>query len=229
VNFNSSESGLPITTSEQRYIKMLIVEDDKDLAALFLKQFKRLGYNITHLDNGEDAMKTLTDDVMHFDIVLLDYMLGGLSGLDILEKLPNAKRPPVIVMTGMGSEEVAVTAMKLGASDYVVKDASRSFIQRLPVVVEDALQKHQQSVSEKHRITELERVIKELHRQLVTEKDWEEFVTVCAWSQKIKFNHEWLTLPQYLEQRFGLEVTHGIASDVAKTLREKYGIQKSQP
>ncbi len=73
-----------------------------------------------------------------FDIVISDYHLPDGTAMELFEHCPDV---PIIVITGAGDEEIAVKAMKAGASDYVVKDLDRSYLAVLPVTVEKALRK----------------------------------------------------------------------------------------
>ena len=71
-----------------------------------------------------------------FDVILVDYFLGKDTAFDLLEIV---KDVPCIVITGLGDEEIAVKAMKLGASDYLAKDLSGNYLKTLPAVVANAI------------------------------------------------------------------------------------------
>lgn len=104
-------------------LKVLLVEDDTDIAFLVKanieKHFDNVTISIT--DTIEETLDILHKNNYDFDIILLDYLLGNVTGLEILEKVREVTQIPVVIITGQGSEEVAVKAMKLGASDYIVK------------------------------------------------------------------------------------------------------------
>lgn len=71
---------------------------------------------------GEEALERASEE--KYDLVLLDYRLPDLSGLEVLKALrARAQEPAVILMTSQGSEEVAIQALKAGAAAYVVKNA----------------------------------------------------------------------------------------------------------
>ena len=78
-----------------------------------------------------------------FDLLLLDYQLPGLNALEILKELNLMSEitVPVVLVTGQGNEEIVLQALKLGASDYVVKNAG--YLYKLPVVLENAHYQHQ--------------------------------------------------------------------------------------
>ena len=101
-------------------IRVLIVDDEALLCDLFTDMLIDQGYEVestTEADDGLDRLRTA-----HFDVVLLDLMLGRMSGFEVLEKIRHMYYPPVvIVMTGYGSTEIAVEAMKQGAADFITK------------------------------------------------------------------------------------------------------------
>jgi PAS domain S-box-containing protein len=115
-------------------MRVLIVEDNADQAELMefvLHRYdKRL--SVTVVRSGSACLQKLDD--AHFDVVVLDFNLPQMSGIDVLKTL-RAKfySVPVIFVTGQGDEKIAVQAMKLGAYDYIIKD--QGYLQLLPKVV----------------------------------------------------------------------------------------------
>ena len=106
-------------------IKTLLI-DDREADADHIRGFlKKLGadyaFRVTWEANPTRGLLRLTQEP--FDLVLLDYQMPAMSGLDVLSKIREAHRSlPVIMLTGMGDERVAVEAMKRGAHDYLKKD-----------------------------------------------------------------------------------------------------------
>ena len=75
-----------------------------------------------------------------YDLVVIDQTMPGLSGVDVLRAMAARDNfPPTIMVTGTGNERIAVEAMKLGVSDYLVKDLEGGFVHVLPLVVERAI------------------------------------------------------------------------------------------
>ncbi|MDQ3817572.1 MAG: sigma-54 dependent transcriptional regulator [Acidobacteriota bacterium] len=101
-------------------IKILFVEDDERLKAVLLEAATVSGYDAEGVGTAEDAMARLQQD--SFDIIVTDMTLPGMSGLDLLQHLPRLS-PGIIavVMTAYGTVEVAVEAMKRGATDFLTK------------------------------------------------------------------------------------------------------------
>lgn len=107
----------------QNKLKILLCEDDADIAFLIkinvLKEYPDAEVFITK--TKDDTLKLLSDLNYDIDVILLDYLLVNSTGLEILEEIRQVAEIPVLIITGQGSEEVAVNAMKMGASDYIVK------------------------------------------------------------------------------------------------------------
>ena len=100
-------------------LKILMVEDEANLARVLKVELERGKWNVQHASTGEEAMVYLEE---RFDVMLLDMNLPGMSGLDLLKSIiaePNA--PEVVVLTGNVEVDSAVQAMKLGAYDYLQK------------------------------------------------------------------------------------------------------------
>ena len=95
------------------------------------------------------------DEALH-DLVIVDYQLPDYNGLQVLEMLmTRGVTTPVIIATGAGSEEIAVRAMKLGAADYINKEASGKFFHLLPSLVEKTMRQHELQKQTQRAQTEL--------------------------------------------------------------------------
>lgn len=105
--------------------KILIVEDDEDIAELVRYNLVKDGFRPLTVWSGEAALERL--DAEPFDLVLLDLMLPGIDGLDICRELKSSEKLhniPVIILTAKGEESDIVTGLELGAADYIVKPFS---------------------------------------------------------------------------------------------------------
>jgi two-component sensor histidine kinase len=117
---------------------LLYIDDDEALARLVTRGLTRLGFNVVHAANGEAGLARLHEGGI--DVIALDQYMPGLDGLETLAQIltmPDA--PPVVFVTASQDSKIAVTALKAGAADYLVKDTLGDFIPLLHVAVEGAL------------------------------------------------------------------------------------------
>ena len=114
-------------------LKVLIVDDELAFTKLLSLDLEANGdFSVTEANTGEQALTLLGNE--KFDVILLDYHLDTMTGLQILEWMNEKKiETPVVMLTAAGTEEVAVNAMKLGAYDYMRKE--RLELHHLPVVI----------------------------------------------------------------------------------------------
>ena len=118
---------------------VLIVDDDPTQRRLLQAVIEKSGFSTLQADNGDTALDmALGADAHNIHVMMLDLVMPGRDGMETLEEL-QAKRPelPVIVLTGKGSIETVVKAMKMGARDFVVKPASP---ERIIVSIRNALE-----------------------------------------------------------------------------------------
>ena len=105
--------------------RVLIVEDEAALSMLLIYNLESEGYSVEHADRGDEAELRLAECLP--DLVILDWMLPGISGLEICRRLrarPATKSLPVIMLTARGEEGERVRGLSVGADDYVVKPFS---------------------------------------------------------------------------------------------------------
>jgi signal transduction histidine kinase len=130
-------------------MRILVIDDAADHRLLIERRLSSAGMQVRTAANAFEGLERL-DDV---DLVLLDYRLPGMSGLDALRAIRDRPHPPsVIMVTGAGTTQVAVDAMRAGAINFVVKD--RGYLEALPEVVERAWHHHDLSA----RTAELQRL-----------------------------------------------------------------------
>jgi PAS domain S-box-containing protein len=131
-------------------VRLLLVEDDRiDRMALERHVLRQgLPYLIDAAESGAEAIRKLRAG--RYDAVLLDYMLGDMTGLELLPELGGV---PAVFITGMGNEEVAVSALRQGAYEYLVKDPERAYLQMLPAVIRNVLHRRhaEESLRENQR------------------------------------------------------------------------------
>ncbi|MDE2510514.1 MAG: sigma-54-dependent Fis family transcriptional regulator [Elusimicrobia bacterium] len=129
--------------------RILLVEDDLSLGTMLSMVLKRRGHDVDVAKSGADATKRLA--AAEYDAVVTDLKLGDLDGLEVLKRAKaRDPRTEVLVMTGHGSIDTAVAAMKAGAFDYLTKPVEA---EELGLVLDKALE-HRSLVHEVERLRE---------------------------------------------------------------------------
>ncbi len=106
--------------SNQRPTDLLVVDDDEEIRKRAVQYFESKGYDTTSAANGSDALELAKQRVFH--VAILDMLMPGMSGIELLEKLRQCNaETEVVMLTGQGTIETAVQAMKLGAHDFLSK------------------------------------------------------------------------------------------------------------
>lgn len=103
-------------------MRIVLAEDDTILSKVIIEELKGAGYDVTHVKDGEDAVSTVTKKMP--DLALFDVLMPKMTGMEALEELkgnPITKDVPVIMLTMLSSDDDIKKALKLGASDYIVK------------------------------------------------------------------------------------------------------------
>jgi PAS domain S-box-containing protein len=144
--------------------RILIMEDDPGLAHLLQKRLQRQYYSVDLAANGEEGLRMAR--AASYDILIVDYNMPILGGLDVLRALASTNQlSPAVMITGEGNEEVAVEAIKIGAADYIVKDIELKFLELMPSVISQVLNR-QQLIKERELMQETVRESEERYRRL---------------------------------------------------------------
>jgi CheY-like chemotaxis protein len=118
---------------------VLLIEDNSNDALIITRIFERSEkpLKIEHVSSGREGLLKITEK--YFDVILLDYKLPEMNGIEILKEIRERKiRTPIIMLTGADDRRIAVEAMKLGASDFIVK--SPEAYQNLPSITQNIIQ-----------------------------------------------------------------------------------------
>ena len=105
---------------------ILLVEDEEHLARGLRFNFEAEGYRVENFERGENALERLeAADAEPVDLVVLDVMLPGISGIEVLEQLRKRDNPvPVLLLTARDTDQDIVTGLDMGADDYLTKPFS---------------------------------------------------------------------------------------------------------
>ena len=123
--------------SEAQTTRLLVAEDETNLRMVLQKELQRLGYRVQVAPDGEAALRRLEES--NVDVLLCDINMPRMDGMELLRRVQERPNPPeVIMLTGNGTIETAVEAMRIGAYDYLTKPYT---INELDVRVRQAAEK----------------------------------------------------------------------------------------
>src|SRR5512139_3813383 len=182
--------------SDNEGIKVLLIEDDPDHAFIFqeILRDEKTPASITHSEKLSSALERLSSE--QFDIVVSDLGLPDSEGIETFLRI-HTRYPgiPIIVLTGMSDEDLAMKAMQGGAQDYLVKGR----------VEGDLLIRSMRYAIERHKmIAQLEKNLKEI-------KTLRGLIPMCAWCRNIRDDKGyWQKVEKYIEDHTDAAFTHGI-------------------
>ena len=130
-------------TAERRLLDpephVLLVEDDAEMRHLVARLLREAGFRVSAARDGREMWEVMESPAGAPDIILLDVMLPGASGLDLLRRLRERGRVPVMMLTARGEEMDRVLGLELGADDYVAKPfAPRELVARVRALLRRA-------------------------------------------------------------------------------------------
>lgn len=130
------------------YPHILLVEDDLDTRMALTCRLNLAGYQVTQAADGETALELLEQET--FDLVLTDIVMGGIDGIEVLHKARLKPYPPaVVLLTGHGTLDTCIAAVRAGAYDYLMKPCNDEEMMRC---IEGAVQRYQSE--QKRRVAE---------------------------------------------------------------------------
>ncbi|WP_026606775.1 sensor histidine kinase [Methylocapsa acidiphila] len=122
--------------------QLLYIEDDPGIVRLVEKFLDRQGFSVTHAGTLGEARRLISNKTSAFDVVALDHQLPDGAGLELLEVFAeNPPKLPVVYVTASADTQVAVAALRAGASDYVPKDISGGFLELLVSALNGAIER----------------------------------------------------------------------------------------
>jgi signal transduction histidine kinase len=126
-------------------LRILLVEDSEHDALTFRRAFRKAlaPCDIALCERAEEALTQLCAQTASFDLVVADYKLPSMSGLELYRALRASNIPiPLVLLTGAGTEYLAVEALKAGVDDYIIKDAGQGYVDLLPLVLSEVVQRY---------------------------------------------------------------------------------------
>lgn len=177
---------------------ILVVEDEPTLARLLSYNLSQEGYAIKVVDNGTDGLQAALQQP--YDLMILDIMLPGMNGFEILTKLrQKGMKTPVIILTARNAEEEVVQGLKCGADDYITKPFG---VAELLARVAAVLRRSQSDEAPANELTEEEKVISVGDLNIYPEK-----YEVLLNGELIPLRPKEFEVLLYLVQRPGMVVT----------------------
>lgn len=157
-------------TEQKNIPRILVVEDDPDQRALIIEALV-MHYNapegLQHISGAGSGSEALAMDLSKFDIILQDYNLPDMNGLDLLKGILSRWDVPVILVTGENTTQTAAEAIRCGAQDYVVKLGDYLFA--LPILVDKGIRQHgirKENIRLQNELTEMLRQLQTKNNQL---------------------------------------------------------------
>jgi len=127
--------------------KVLVVDDDEKLRKLVREYLEGYGFQTIALPDGLSVLKTIRRETP--DIVILDIMMPGRDGLDVLKDIRSKYTLPVIMLTAKGEDEDRIVGLELGADDYMAKPFNpRELLARMKAVIRRAPLQHDHEMAE---------------------------------------------------------------------------------
>jgi signal transduction histidine kinase len=173
-------------------LNILLIEDNEHDRVAFQRAMKMgdVDCRIAFCERAEEADDLLKSADGAFDLVVLDFDLPGMNGLDFFKKMKRRKNlPPFVMLTGAGSEKLVVQALQAGMYDYVVKDAQMGYLNLLPVVLHTVLRRYDYDRVRRQAKLALRKAKDELKHK-VRERTAELAMTIQALENEIEDHRE---------------------------------------
>lgn len=104
--------------------RILIVEDETELAELVRDYLEREGYEVNHAKDGEEGLQLFS--TVDYSLIILDLMLPKMDGMEVCRRIRNKSMLPIVMMTAKGSDTDKIVGLGIGADDYITKPFSPS-------------------------------------------------------------------------------------------------------
>lgn len=137
-------------------IKVLIIDDEVDFAETLAERLQLRNFSVTPVFSGETALAIINE--IDFDVIVLDVMMPGITGIDLLKKIKKvAPLTQIIMLTGQATVNNAIQGMKLGAFDFLLKPADTDLLEEKIKEAHSIKVRHEERI----RKAEIDSIIKE--------------------------------------------------------------------
>ncbi len=146
-------------------VRILLMEDEAGVANLIQAHLQKNGFVVDVAEDGQKGLELAAAGA--YDAMVIDQRMPKVSGLEVIIQLKErGPLPPILVISAMYAEEKAVDALKLGAMDYVVKDAEGRFLETLPAVIRDIHSRHRKAETFRENPEDRNRWLDELRHRV---------------------------------------------------------------
>jgi DNA-binding response OmpR family regulator len=133
----NSPARQPVAGAAAGRTRVLVIDDDKKLCRLIVDYLSPMGYDVSAVHNGPEGVEQAVGEAWH--AVILDVMLPGLDGFEVLKRIRRQSDVPVLMLTARGEEADRIVGLEIGADDYLPKTFStRELLARLRAVTRRA-------------------------------------------------------------------------------------------
>ena len=142
-----NQDGAHLATVTSPPLRVLLVEDNEFDVAVFARAFRKaeVACEIVRCRRGEEVLEGLRDAELAVDLLVSDHLLPGISGFDLcLELLEKQCLFALVLLTGGGTEQMAIRALRAGIHDYIVKDTAQEYLDLLPLVLPKVARRHRE-------------------------------------------------------------------------------------
>ena len=204
--------------SAERPIRILLVEDTETDVLIIRRTLSRstLDYELTVVRQAEEALQLLETDASRFDVLVTDHRLPGMHGLELCRELLRCAYPVATVMlTGQGSEDLAVQALRVGVDEYLIKDTRGGYLALFPLVVEEVLKRQQDRLEHRRAESRL------LHLAAIVESSHDAIIGCDLQTRIVSWNPA-------AERMFGFSRDEVLGRDLVILLPDDHGDEMSR-
>ncbi len=212
---------------EKLIFKILVVEDQKEIRDLIAKYLEKEGYDVVVASQGFEALEIFENQDIH--LILLDVMMPGIDGFEVLTQIRKISEVPVIMLTAKQEEIDRLKGFNLGVDDYVVKPFSpRELVKRVQVFLKRIYNEGSEIVSQYQNIRLYTKNLMLMRDQQEIDLTAAEYKVLLA---LMKNKGQILSREQLIEQAFGAEY-EGYDRNVdsfIKRIRQKIEVDPKNP